>query len=339
MNRETIKELPKIELHCHLDGSVRPHILAEIAETQGVTLPYEEDALAEAMSAPVETESLAEYLKCFDVVLPLLQQVEALELVAYDLIAQVSEENVRYIEVRYAPMLFTHQGLSLSEIINAVTAGIKRGEESFNVKANTLLCGMRHHTPAQNKEVVAAVKEHLGKGVVGFDLAGDEASFPTKEFAEIITLANEQNLPLTLHAGECGCPHNVRESIELGATRIGHGIAIHKDDDLLKKCVAEEVIVEMCPTSNLQTKAVPSLADYPFEKFLDAGLKICLNTDNRTVSNTTLTDEYLKLSQWYGITYQTMATFNHNAVDGAFITSSEKNNLHEMLTTAYAPYH
>lgn len=336
MKREIVKTLPKIELHCHLDGSVRPHILEQLAQSQNKPISATGPELAAKLIAPEECQSLLEYLERFDIVLPYLQTTAALELVAYDLIAQVAEENVAYIEVRFAPMLFVKGGLSISEIVDAILAGLKRGETDFGVKSNALLCAMRHHSPERNQEVIECAKEFLSRGVAGFDLAGDEAGYPTDLFAELISLGTAHQIPVTLHAGECGCPQNVAESIKLGATRIGHGIAIQKDPTVLQSCLDNQTLVEMCPTSNFQTKAVLNLADYPFKAFLDAGLNLCINTDNRTVSNTTLTDEYMKLHQWYGISYDTMEALNHNAVDGAFISDQAKRNLHKQLTIDYA---
>lgn len=338
MEREIVKGLPKIDLHCHLDGAVRPHILEQLAVEQGVTLAATGDELANKLIAPESCQSLLEYLERFDVVLPLLQNAPALELISYDLIAQVAEENVRYIEVRFAPMLFTQGGLSLTEIIEAILTGLKRGEADFGVKSNALLCAMRHHSTKDNTDVIDLAKSFLGQGVAGFDLAGDEANYPTNLFADIISLGVSHDIPVTLHAGECGCPQNVAEAIQLGATRIGHGIAIAKDSELLKTCLDNHILIEMCPTSNFQTKAVLTLEDYPFKDFLEAGMKICINTDNRTVSNTTLTDEYLKLHEWYGIDYACLETLNHNAVDGAFITSQAKTALHKELTDGYKYY-
>lgn len=338
MKREIVQQLPKIELHCHLDGAVRPHILEELAKQQGVTLEATGQELANKLIAPEECQSLGEYLERFDMVLPLLQQKAALELIAYDLIEQVAAENVAYIEVRFAPMLFSHQGLTINEIIESVLAGLKRGEETFGVKSNALLCAMRHHSKELNKSVVEATKNYLGHGVAGFDLAGDEASYPANLYEDIVTLGRSYNIPITLHAGECGCPQNVVESIHLGATRIGHGIAASKDQTAMDECLKNNTLIEMCPTSNFQTKAVTSIADYPFQTFLDAGIKLCINTDNRTVSNTTLTDEYMKLFDWYQIDYACMEQLNHNAVAGAFLANKEKERLHERLATAYLPY-
>ncbi|MBP1042972.1 adenosine deaminase [Vagococcus sp. BWB3-3] len=336
MKRDIVQHLPKIELHCHLDGSVRPHILEQLAQIQNRPLSATGPELAAKLIAPEECQSLLEYLERFDIVLPYLQEASALELIAYDLIAQVAAENVTYIEVRFAPMLFVKEGLTITEIVAAVLAGLKRGEVAFGVKSNALLCAMRHHSHQRNQEVIESAKEYLGRGVAGFDLAGDEANYPTADFSELISLGVTQQIPVTLHAGECGCPQNVAESIRLGATRIGHGIAIQKDPAVLQTCIENQTLVEMCPTSNFQTKAVLELADYPFKHFLEAGLKICINTDNRTVSNTTLTDEYLKLHQWYGIDYRCMETLNHNAVDGAFISDQVKEALHAQLTAEYA---
>lgn len=336
MKKELVKALPKIELHCHLDGSVRSHILEKIAQKEQIPLPYTGDALAEKLIAPEDCPSLAIYLEKFDLVLPFLQTEFALELIAYDLIAQVAEENVTYIEVRFAPLLFNQKGLKLTQIITAILKGLARGKKEFGVQSNALLCGMRHHTIGDNKEVVQAVSDFYHRGVVGFDLAGDEANYPTENFSEVITFAKESGLPLTLHAGECGCPHNVMTSIKLGATRIGHGIAIQKDDAVIQACLTNNTVIEMCPTSNFQTKAVTRLVDYPFKKFLDAGLKICINTDNRTVSNTTLTEEYLKLGTWYDIDYACLEKLNHHAIDGAFIDSKQKEALHNIITREYS---
>lgn len=338
MEETIVKQLPKIELHCHLDGSVRPHILEKLAHDQGNPLPWTGRELADKLSAPEDCDSLLEYLERFDIVLPYLQTVEAIELITFDLIEQVAAENVAYIEVRFAPLLFNRQGLTIHTIVEAVITGLKRGEETFGVKANALLCGMRHHSSAENQTVVEATNTYLNQGVVGFDIAGDEAQFPADLYTDLITLADDYQIPLTLHAGECGCPQNVATSINLGASRIGHGIAIAKDENVLQLCKQNNTTIEMCPTSNFQTKAVTKLSDYPFQTFLEAGLNICINTDNRTVSNTTLTKEFLKLHEWYNIDYKCMEQLNHNAVNGAFISNSEKEQLHKTLIDAYLPY-
>lgn len=338
MQRNIVEKLPKVELHCHLDGSIQPHTLKKLADAQGIDLPDDPKKLKKLLTVPQDCQSLLEYLTKFDPVLPLLQTESALEIAAFDLIEQVARENVRYIEVRFAPSLSTRKGLTLTQVVQAVLKGLSEGEKQFGVKSNALLCGMRHHTIEKNVAVAKTAHDFAEKGVAGVDLAGDEAHYPPELFEEMLKKASEWHIPITLHAGECGCAHNIRESIRLGATRIGHGIALENDPELLSKCAKEQILLELCPTSNLQTKAVKHPEDYPFLTFLKAGVPICINTDNRTVSGTTLTDEYLKLGAWYGLNYATLEQLNHYAVDGAFLLEREKELLHRELEAGYEPF-
>ena len=335
MKRELVKSLPKIELHCHLDGSIRPETLQEIAEKQGISLPADNDQLKEQLIAPKDCQSLADYLQRFDLVLTCLQTEEALKAAAFDVISQASEENIHYIEVRFAPSLHTEKGLSLPKIVTAVLAGLEQGQQEFGVKSNALLCGMRHEELNEIEKIVHLAEEFKKSGIVGFDLAGNELDFPPYTFEETLGLVNQLNIPLTLHAGECGCGKNIADAVHLGAKRIGHGIALKDTPEYFSLLQEKDTLIEMCPTSNFQTKTVTHLADYPFRLFLDNGINICINTDNRTVSDTTLTDEFMKLHEWYGITYADMEQLNHNAVNGAFISESEKQILHERLTSGY----
>lgn len=335
VKREQIKKLPKIELHCHLDGSIRPETLRKIAEPQGISLPVDDDQLKKQLVAPADCQNLNDYLERFDLVLSCLQTEAALTTAALDVIRQAAEEHIQYIEIRFAPSLHTSKGLSLPKVITAVLAGLEQGQQQFDVKSNALLCGMRHEELTDIEKIVQLAEEFKTNGVVGFDLAGNELDFPPYTFEETLGLVNHLNIPLTLHAGECGCGKNVADAIHLGAKRIGHGIAVKDTPEYFSLLRDKHILIEMCPTSNFQTKTVTKLEDYPFQTFIDAGINVCINTDNRTVSNTTLTDEYLKLHEWYGITYADMEQLNHNAVNGAFIPESEKQVLHEQLTTSY----
>jgi adenosine deaminase len=335
VKRALVKKLPKIELHCHLDGSIRPETLRKIAEQQAISLPASTAELTECLAAPKDCHDLNDYLQRFDLVLTCLQSEEALQLAAFDLISQAAEENIQYIEVRFAPSLHTQKGLSLPKIVTAVLTGLNQGQETFGVKSNALLCGMRHEELSAIEKIVHLAEEYKHSGVVGFDLAGNEVDFPPYTFEEILTLVEQSAIPLTLHAGECGCGKNVADAVYLGAKRIGHGIALKDTPDYFPLLRDRQTLIEMCPTSNFQTRTVTRLEDYPFQQFLDAGIKVCINTDNRTVSTTTLTDEFMKLYEWYGITYQDMELLNHNAVTGAFISEEEKQVLHDRLTTAY----
>lgn len=338
MEEMIIKKLPKIELHCHLDGSIRPSTLRKIAQAQGITLPANDEQLKNLVVAPERCADLNDYLTRFDVVVNCLQTTEALEMAAYDVISQAAEENVAYIEVRFAPSLHTKQGLSLTEIVTAVLAGLNRGQNDFGVKSNALLCGMRHEELASIEKIVYLADSFRNSGVAGFDLAGNEIDFPPYTFEEVLNLANQLTIPLTLHAGECGCGKNVADAVYLGATRIGHGIAVKDTPEYFPLLKEKNILIEMCPTSNFQTGTVQTLVEYPFQQFLDAGILVCINTDNRTVSDTTLTKEYLKLAQWYHLSYQEMEQLNHNAVNGAFLSELEKQTLHETLKSGFEPY-
>ncbi|MTD40035.1 adenosine deaminase [Erwinia sp. CPCC 100877] len=335
MERKLVKQLPKIELHCHLDGSIRPETLRRLATEQEIALPADDQALKELLVAPDDCQDLADYLQRFELVVACLQAEKALTEAAFDVISQAADENIRYIEVRFAPSLHTRQGLSLPKIITAVLAGLNQGEQQYGVKSNALLCGMRHEEIHEIEQIVQLADAFKNTGVAGFDLAGNEADFPPYTFEETLGLVKQLNIPLTLHAGECGCGKNVADAVMLGATRIGHGIALKDTPEHFSLVKEKEVLLEICPTSNFQTKTVTTLADYPFHLFQEAGLKVCINTDNRTVSNTTLTDEFMKLHEWYGITYADMEQLLHNAVNGAFISEKEKKAFHQHLQEAY----
>ena len=337
MKREIVAKLPKIELHCHLDGSVSVETLMKISEKQNDNRFGDTEHLRTLVTAPQECKNLADYLTCFDTILPFLQTEEALEMAALDVIRQAAQEGVAYIEIRFAPTQHQERGLTLVQVVTAVLKGLNAGEKQYGVKSNALLCGMRHDEQKKIEEVVHLAKQFQRKGVVAFDLAGDEAAYPPRDFGEPLALANQLNIPLTLHAGECSCGKNVADSVSLGAQRIGHGIALKDTPEFFELLCQKDILLEMCPTSNIQTKTVASITDYPFRQFLNQGLKVCINTDNRTVSDTTLIDEYMKLSNWYQLTYAEMAQLNHYAVDGAFISDQEKDTLHRLLDEGYDP--
>ncbi|MGO2082501.1 adenosine deaminase [Vagococcus sp.] len=330
MEKRRVQSLPKVELHCHLDGSVSLELLKKLAQEQKRTdLKLEEIAV-------IKTDiSLADYLKSFDIILPLLQEVSALKRATYDVARQAHEDSVKYLEIRFAPRLHLHGELSLPEIINAVVAGAEEAEKEFGMIVNLLICGMKHHSFQQNKEVLNCVKELQQSSIVGFDMAGDEANFPVTEFKNWLKDVQISGYPLTLHAGECGCAHNVLEALDVGATRIGHGIAISKDEEVLTSCIASQALFELCPTSNIQTGAVANWESYPLRLFLEKGVKCCINTDNRTVSNTTLTKEYEEIINRFSLTLEEMLQLNLNGLSGAFTTGEVKNNLSQLFREAY----
>ncbi|WP_125703826.1 adenosine deaminase [Lacticaseibacillus daqingensis] len=338
MDKPTLHKLGKVELHCHLDGSLSLHAIRKLAAMANISLPAADTALQALVSAPADAENLMDYLKAFDFVRPLLQTEPALRLAAYDVAAQAAEENVRYIEIRFAPEFSMDEGLTATQAIKAVTAGLAQANADFDLTATALICGMRQSAASVTEPIFAAAAPLLGQGVVGADFAGNEADFPPAVVAETVAYAQSLHLPLTFHAGECHCAHNIAAALALGIRRIGHATAIFDQPALIQRFVDSGATAELCLTSNLQTKAAASLAEFPYQALKAAGAKLTINTDNRTVSRTTLTREYDLFQQCFGTTAQDFLTFNQNAAAAAFIPAAARTALAERLAVEYAPY-
>lgn len=336
LTAQELKALPKVELHCHLDGSLSLKAIRQLAEMANVQLPATDEALRDLVSVPDDIEDLLDYLKRFDVILPLLQTAEALELAAYDVIEQCAAENVRYIEVRFAPDFSTEKGLRVEEAIAAVIKGLNRARTDFGVESGLLVCAMRQYPNERSQAMFKAARSFLGAGLVGGDFAGNEADFPTDAIEPAIKTAQELEIPMTLHAGESHCVHNVMAALALGIRRFGHGVALGGHPDFQKQVSAVGGVLEMCLTSNLQTKAIPNIANYPVPELLANQVKITINTDNRTVSNTNLTKEYDLWQQHFGITKAQFLEFNLNAINAAFCTDLIRQQVIQELQSGYA---
>lgn len=281
----------KTELHCHLDGSLPKEWMENILN-QPLSLSK--------ISAPMDCSSLTEYLEKFDLPLTCLQEELKLEQAAYAFAQNAASEHVSHMEVRFAPALHMSKGMEIPQIIRAVNRGMKRAEEDFSIGYGIIVCAMRHHSLDQNLQMLEEAALLKDSGVVALDLAGDESAFPTGLFEELFRRARELDLPFTIHSGETGSLENVKLAYEYGAKRIGHGIALKKDPGLMRAYAEAGIGVEMCPTSNFQTKAVTCWEEYPIYDFLEAGIPVSINTDNRTVSNTTLTRELQMVYERYG---------------------------------------
>lgn len=319
----------RVELHCHLDGSLNIDTVQEMLREQGII--YEREELKEKLEVRPDCTSLTEYLEKFDLPLLCLQTKEGLKRAAYELVRDVAVEGVRYIEIRFAPMLSTEKGLSCREVIASVVDGLREGEREYGVFASAIVCAMRHHSPEQNMQMLTEAREFVGKGVCALDLAGDESAFPTSLFRELFLQAREWEIPFTIHSGECGSVDNVREAIELGAKRLGHGIALEKSAELRKLCRENGIGIEMCPTSNLQTKAVDSLDSYPMRRFLEEGLLVSIHTDNRTVSGTSLLAEEMVVRDRLQLSQDVIDQCTVNAIQTAFASDDIKQKLMEEL--------
>lgn len=326
--------MPKIELHCHLDGSL-PLALVETLARQN-NLDILSQSLPQRLTAPAHCSSLVEYLECFSLPLSCLQTAEALKQAAFAVSHSMAQEGVLYTELRFAPLSCTQQGLSPEQAVFSVLEGLAQGHSQHGMHYGLLLCAMRHQPAQQNLLLLDIASHYRHQGVVGVDLAGDEKGYPASLHKSFFSKALQMDIPFTIHAGEADGPESIHQALELGAKRIGHGVTMKDDAALRQFCKQNQIGIEMCPLSNFQTKAATSWQTYPLASYLAQGLLVSLNTDNRTVSQTSLTKELRNLEQQTALTRQQALTLMHNAVQTSFAPHGLKQTLHATLQTFWA---
>ncbi len=326
LTRELIHKLPKTDLHVHLDGSVRIETIIDLAQKHNIALPETDPAkLRKITCCDADCQSLDEYLRGFHIVNLVLQNREGLKRAAYELAADAAAENVRYMEVRYSPILHTQGGMKLTEISEAVINGLIKAERDFNIRTGVIICGIRNMDPTTSLKLAELAIAFKNKGVIGFDLAGGEYKHPAKDHKEAFDLALRNNLNITIHAGEAYGPESIHQAIHYcGTHRIGHGTRLVEDGDLLNYVNDHRIPLEICLTSNFHTKAVPNIKSHPIDFYIDYGLRVTLNTDNRVISNTTLTDEYMLAVEKLGLDYPTIKYIILNGFKSAFLPYKEK---------------
>lgn len=326
--------LPKIELHCHLDGSLRPETIIDIAKREGISLPsLDMDEIQRELVAPLECESLDEYLEKFAIPNLVMQSKENLRRITFELFEDAARENVKYMEVRFAPLLHTAAGLDVEEIIQSILDGLKDAEKQYDIKGNLILSCMRTMSAERAFEVVEKGKKFLGEGVVAIDLCASEEEGFCGEFVEPIALAREYGYRVTIHAGETGVGKNVLEAVELlGAERIGHGVFIKDCDEAYNIVKEKDVVLEMCPTSNVQTKAVNQFSEHPIYQFHKDGIKVTVNTDNRTVSDTTMANECHIVFKEFNLSENDYKQIYINSVEASFADSETKEILKKYMS-------
>ncbi|MCR3955481.1 MAG: adenosine deaminase [Gudongella sp.] len=332
-NFNIIRELPKLDLHCHLSGSIRPGTILEIAKLEGI--PHHTDDLEEFkgyVQAPSKCKSLKEYLERFELTLSVMQKKEYLKRIAYELIEDVSKQNVLYLEIRFAPYFHLNEGITFDQAVEAVLAGMEEGRRDFGVLSNLILILMRHHSPERSIEVVELGRKFLGKGVVAIDLAGNEHDFPPEQHREAFQLAKEYGFHRTVHAGETGIPENIISAVrDLHAERIGHGVHAYRDREVYEFVRENMIPLELCVTSNIQTKAIESYGDHPIRKYLEDGVVVTANTDNMTVSNTDLNQEYEKLVSEVGFSLEDLGRVILNGLEVSFASDEDKEHLRKLF--------
>ena len=322
MTREELLRLPKVELHCHLDGSLSQEF---IEKRLGRPVRKEE------LSVSDDCTSLAEYLEKFDMPCQCLKDEEGLEEAGYDVLKSMSREHVCYAEIRFAPLFSETESMSCKRAMEALIKGLERGKQDFAIEYGVIACAMRHIGEEENWRMIRAARELLGSGVCGADLAGAEASYPMSQFMNLFENTRKIGMPFTIHAGECGSVDNITDAVNVGAKRIGHGIAMRGHEDVIRELAEKKIGIEMCPISNLQTKAVSDPEFYPIREFLDQGVLVTVNTDNRTVSNTTMTKELEFIQKTYGVRDEEVLLLMRNAVDAAFASDTVKEKLYRKL--------
>jgi len=330
--------LPKTDLHVHLDGSLRPETVRELSVGKDIGFDFRtnEDVLA-VCQVPEDCESLVDYLRVFDITLKLMQEAGALTRVAYELAEDAHQENVRYMEVRYSPLLHTENGLSYDEIVAAVQEGLDRARRQYGIICGQIICGIRHISAESSLDLADLAIRWKGRGVVGFDLAGAEKDYPAKDHIEAFYKVLNKNINITIHAGEAFGAPSIHQALHYcRAHRIGHGTHLNQDPDLMAWVNDRRIPIEICLASNLQTKAIPDYQSHPIRRFMEEGMRVTLNTDNRLVSGTTVTNEYRLAVENYNLSQDEVLGLVINGFKSAFLPLKEKAALVDQVLAEFA---
>ncbi|MDQ6795536.1 MAG: adenosine deaminase [Chloroflexota bacterium] len=316
---EFTRAMPKAELHLHLDGSLRVDTALELARTRDVDAPRDIAGMRAALVAPERCTDQAELLRAFDLPIALLQDAEALERVTSELVESKAADGLSYVEIRWGPLLHVARGLSLDDGIAAVCAGASAGAGRTGVAVRLICTAIRSHQPADNMHVAGIAARFIDRGLTAFDLAGPEQAFPDPLLHRAaFDVARDAGLRITVHAGEWGGAGQVRRALELKPDRIAHGSAAIDDRDLCRELSATGVTLDLCPTSNVQAGIVPSVEAHPLARLHRAGVPVTLSTDDATVSDISLSEEYRRAVERIGLTLPELWAINRHALDVAF---------------------
>ncbi len=328
LTRELLARLPKAELHTHLDSSLRPETMVELAGESGFELPTTDPEALRRVMVVDDAASLEDYLQRFDYTIPLLQTTAAIERVSYEMVEDAARDNVRYLEVRYCPRLSTRKGLALEEALEAELAGLARGERDFGVVTRVINCSLRHYDPSVSVEIARLSVAYRDRGVVAFDLAGGEAGRPPGAHKAAFDLATNGLIGITVHAGEAAGPDSIAEALhQCHADRIGHGTRLREDARLQDYVRDRRILIETNITSNVQTRAVARAAEHPVRGYFDAGVAVTLCTDGWLMCGITLTDEYWLAHTQLGFTREEIDTMILNGFAGAYLPWPEREAL------------
>jgi adenosine deaminase len=326
INTRILERLPKAEIHCHLDGSLRPRTVLELAGMQGVKLPTTNlTKLTRVLQAGKRTRNLGQYLKIFDITLSVMQERDALYRVAYELAEDAAAENVRHLEVRYSPILHRRKQLAFDQIVDPVIAGLADSGRRFGMTTGVIICGIRSMSPRYSLALAELALEYKNRGVLAFDLAGQEKDYPAKAHRRAFQLVLKNNINSTVHAGEAFGPASIAQALHYcGAHRIGHGTRLREDRDLMAYVNDHRIPLEVCLSSNVQTRAVRSIREHPFHFYFKHGLRLTLNTDSRLISGTTLSQEMALAVRAFRLSPYEVKRIIINGFKSAFLPYSQK---------------
>ena len=325
----SIKDLPKVELHVHLDCCLSFKGLSRIDPTISESY-YKKKFIGTSCSC------LKDYIRCADTALEYMQTKEQLEIVIEDLFDQLVNDNVIYAEIRFAPLLHLKKGLSSKNVVEIVSNKTKIESEKSGIEVGLILCTLRHFSVDQSLQTVKLVKDFSNKNVVGFDIAADEAGFPIDNHIKSFQFARDNNIFCTAHAGEALGADSITNTLKyLKPNRIGHGVRCIEDNSLIEKIKKENIHLEICVTSNMVTKVFNNLKDHPVDFLLNKGISLSINTDGRTISDTTLNKEYVLLNKEFNWLKNKFHEVNVNAMKASFSSNEVKNKIISILNQNY----
>lgn len=330
-------DFPKVDLHLHLDGSFRIETMYELAKERGIALPGETlEGYRAWMDLHADAKDVNDYLQMFDPPTQVLQDKAALIRVTKELIDDIASQGLRYAEIRFAPQLHTHKGLTQDEATEAVLEGKRLGEEANpSIKIGIITCMMVFGAETinwnENMQTVDTCAKYFGKGVVALDLAGAEGIVPLRNFAPLFDKAKQLGLNIISHAGDSQGPDTVKDALDFGVSRIGHGHHIFLDKELCKRAADNKVALEICPTSNIQCKTQPSFKEHPAKQLLEMGIPVTINTDNMVMAKTDVNKEYDHCLEEMGFEYNDLIRMNINSFEKSFAPKDYKEEMISIL--------
>lgn len=313
-------EMPKCNIHTHLEGSVRPATFLELADQQSVPLSFDVNRVREKLQVDGSEKTLVDYLDKIALNYPILKDREALRRTAFEAAEDAHHDGVIYFELRAGPALHARPGLPIEEVIESILTGLQEAEATYGIVTGFIVAGLRNHDPNINTQLAQIACRYMDHGVVGFDLAGDEAGFPAELHQESFRVVRESGLPYTVHAGEASGAENVRYAIEaLGATRIGHGVRSIESLAVMDLLRERQVLLEVCPTSNVHTGTVPSIQAHPVRALYEYGIPVSINDDDPITSRTRASNELMLLHTIFDMPVESLVKIQLDTLDHCFL--------------------